>query len=176
MLQVLDRTPADRYRRSVPGLIHQINVSDGGVPKLPVETVFVNVRGALGDRQADRRHHGRPEQALCLYSLEVIEALQAEGHPIEPGSVGENLTISGIDWSTISGGQRLRIGDSVEVQVTFPATPCGKNARWFTDRDYDRIDHDLHPGWSRWYARVVAAGPVTVGDSVEVVGRPTSLV
>jgi MOSC domain-containing protein YiiM len=158
------------------GRIHQINVSHGGVPKLPVETAFINVRGVLGDEQADRKHHGRPEQALCLYSLEVIEAFQTEGHPIHPGSVGENLTITGIAWSTLAEGRRVRVGDSVVAQLTFPATPCAKNARWFEDRDYDRMDHDLHPGSSRWYAKVLAGGPIAVGDRVELVDERTSLV
>lgn len=148
--------------------IHQISVSDGGVPKLAVEEAFVNVRGILRDNQANRKHHGRPEQALCLYSLEVIEALQAEGHPIEPGSTGENLTITGLDWATMKPGMRLEIGDSVIAEITYPATPCAKNARWFVDRNYDRIDHDDHPGWSRWYASIIAAGSITTGDEIRV--------
>ena len=151
------------------GSIHQISVSDGGVPKLPVDDAFVNVRGVLGDQQADRRHHGRPEQALCLFSLEVIEALQDEGHPIQPGSAGENLTVTGIDWSLIRPGVRLRIGDRVEAEITYEAAPCAKNARWFKDRDFMRMSQDEHPGWSRWYARVLAAGPIRVGARVEVV-------
>jgi MOSC domain-containing protein YiiM len=149
--------------------IHQINVSDGGVLKLPVSEAFVNVRGVLRDNQANRIHHGRPEQALCLYSLEVIEALQAEGHPIEPGSAGENLTITGLDWPSIEPGMRLAIGDSVVAEITYPATPCAKNARWFEDRDFGRIDNDDHPGWSRWYAGIVAAGSIAPGDEVSVI-------
>ena len=150
------------------GSIHQINVSDGGVPKLPVDEGFINVRGVIGDQQADRRHHGRPEQALCLYSLEVIEALRSEGHPIEPGNAGENLTLTGIEWSAIGPGVRLRIGTNVEAQITDPASPCGKNAAWFTEGNYMRMSEDVHPGWSRWYARVLAGGPIRVGDTVEI--------
>ncbi|MFB3051541.1 MAG: MOSC domain-containing protein, partial [Acidimicrobiia bacterium] len=74
--------------------IHQINVSDGGVPKTSVDHAMINERGVVGDRQEDTVHHGSPDQALCLYSLEVIERFKAEGHPIEPGFAGENLTIS----------------------------------------------------------------------------------
>ena len=37
--------------------------------------------------------HGGPERALCLFSLERILELQAEGHPIFPGAAGENITI-----------------------------------------------------------------------------------
>jgi len=49
--------------------VHQINTSDGGVPKLPVPTAEVGLRGVVGDRQADTKYHGSPDQALCLYSL-----------------------------------------------------------------------------------------------------------
>ena len=152
--------------------VHQINVSDGGVPKRPVDAAFVNVRGVLRDQQADRKHHGRPAQALCLYSVEVIEALSEEGHPIEPGFVGENLTIAGLDWATVGPGMRLQIGDSVIAEITWPATPCAKNAAWFKDREYSRMDEDLHPGWSRWYASVLAGGPIAPGDPVTVI-QPT---
>ena len=151
--------------------VHQLNVSDGGVPKSAVDSAYVNVRGIVGDTQADRKHHGRPSQALCLYSTEVIDALRAEGHPIAAGNAGENVTISGLDWSELSSGVRLRLGARVLVELTDPATPCGKNARWFSDRDPSRIDHDRHRGWSRWYAKVLAGGDVACGDAVEVVSR-----
>ena len=47
--------------------------------------------------------HGGPYRAVCLYAIEAIERLQAEGHPVEPGSVGDNLTTSGIEWSLSTG-------------------------------------------------------------------------
>ena len=52
--------------------------------------------GLEGDRQRDLRFHGGPLRAVSLYSLELIEALQAEGHPIAPGAMGENLTMAGV--------------------------------------------------------------------------------
>src|SRR2546422_5744398 len=33
-----------------------------------------------------------------MYAMEAIEALRAEGHPIVPGAIGENLTVHGLDW------------------------------------------------------------------------------
>ena len=146
--------------------IHQINVSDGGVPKLPVDRAAVSLDGMEGDRQADRKHHGGPDQTLCLYSLEVIEMLQAEGHPIAPGSAGENLTISGLDWATVAAGQRFRVGADLTIEVTDVATPCAKNAQWFVDGSFTRISDTKHPGASRWYARVLTPGDVTTGDPV----------
>lgn len=146
--------------------IHQINVSDGGVPKLPVDRAAVHVDGMEGDRQADRKHHGGPDQTLCLYSLEVIEMLQAEGHPIAPGSAGENLTIAGLDWAAGAPGQRYRIGDVPVIEITDVATPCAKNAQWFADGRFSRMSDTRHPGASRWYAKVLTPGIVAAGDPV----------
>jgi MOSC domain-containing protein YiiM len=148
--------------------VHKINVSNGGVPKLPVDSAYVSVEGMEGDDQADKRHHGGPDQTLCLYSLEVIESLQLEGHPISPGNAGENLTISGLEWADVDEGQRYKVGDDLVFEVTFPATPCSKNAEWFIDRDFRRMSHEKHPGFSRWYARVIEPGKVTEGDPVEL--------
>lgn len=155
------------------GVIHQISVSPGGVPKLPVDgPVRVHASGVTGDDQADKKHHGGPEQHICLYSLEVIEALQKEGHSIYPGASGENITVAGLDWSKLERGQRVRIGDAVELEITWPAVPCGKNSQWFADGDSKRISYDLHPGWSRWYARVITPGVIAAGQLIEVAENP----
>lgn len=151
------------------GQIHQISVSSGGVPKLPVAEAEVGERGLTDDDQADKRHHGHPQQALCVWSLEVIEALRAEGHPIAPGYAGENITVVGLDWDLVVPGTTLLIGDSVVAPVTFDATPCSKNAAWFIDRNFRRMSHNLHPGWSRMYTSVTAGGRIRVGDPVRLV-------
>ena len=147
------------------GVVRQINVSDGGVPKHSIARAVIDHRGVAGDSQADRTHHGRPFQALCLWSVEVIDELAAAGHPIEPGRAGENLTVSGLPWAALRPGTRLRVGDAL-AEVSFPATPCAKQAGWFTDRDFRRIDYQRNPQWVRWYAWVREPGVVRVGDAV----------
>jgi len=153
------------------GRIEQISVSAGGVPKLPVERAAVGWAGLAGDRQADRGHHGRPWQALCLWSTEVIAALQAEGHPINAGVTGENVTVSGLDWATLRPGTRLRIG-GVTAEVSAYAIPCAKNGRWFAGGDFGRMHFLAHPGWSRLYASVLEPGEIATGDLIEV--EPTA--
>lgn len=148
------------------GRVQQLNASDGGVPKQPIDRAVVGHRGVEGDVQKARVHHGRPWQALCLWSADVITTLQAEGHPIDAGYAGENVTISDVDWTELRGGMHLRIGD-VECQLSLPAVPCSKNNAWFLGADIGRMDHDLHPGSSRWYASVLAPGEITPGDTVE---------
>jgi MOSC domain-containing protein YiiM len=131
-----------------------------------VGRALINTLGVVGDRQDDTRHHGGPEQALCLFSLEVIQRFKEEGHPIEPGYAGENLTITGLDWKTVTPGSRWRLGETVEIEITGYTSPCHKNAGWFIDGDYTRMLQSRHPGESRVYARVLAEGMVVDGDEV----------
>jgi len=149
------------------GTVTRINTSEGGVPKHPVEEGIVGWRGLEGDHQADTKHHGRPFQALCLWSADVIDDLALAGHPIAAGSAGENLTISGVDWSSLRPGSRLIVGTAL-VELSYPATPCKKQTRWFKDGDFARISHDRNPHLSRWYGWVRTPGRVREGDPVVV--------
>ncbi|CAN5749189.1 MOSC domain-containing protein [soil metagenome] len=147
------------------GFLHSINVSDGGVPKQPRPWAQVRAGGVDGDRQEDRRYHGGPDRAVCLYSLDLIEALQGEGHTIVPGSIGENLTIHGLDWTAMRPEARIEIGE-VLLEITRATSPCHKIAAAFRDGEFTRVSQKAHPGWSRFYARVLREGLVTVGDRV----------
>ena len=150
------------------GRIFQLNRSDGGVPKQALRRVEVTAAGVAGDWQRDRVHHGGPERALCLFSLEHIQALQAEGHPIFPGAAGENVTLSGLDWSLMTPGTRLRLGDRVEIEITNYTAPCSTIAEFFTGNAYHRISQKVNPGWSRVYARVLQGGVLEAGQTVEI--------
>ena len=83
------------------GRIVQISLSQGGVPKTAVPEAEIVATGLVGDRHSNPQIHGGPEKAVCLWSLEVIETLQAEGHNLTPGAAGENVTIAGLDWPQI---------------------------------------------------------------------------
>lgn len=152
------------------GTVASINISGGGVPKRSVTDAKLSLLGLQGDDQNDKVHHGGPERAVCIFSLEKVRALQAEGHPIEPGSVGENLTVEGIPWESVMPGVRLRIGPEVLLEVTSFTSPCKTIRRSFIDGRFVRISQKVHPGWSRVYARVVAEGDVRLGDSIEILG------
>jgi MOSC domain-containing protein YiiM len=150
------------------GVIFQLNRSDGGVPKLAVEEALVTETGLVGDRQAHTKIHGGPERAVCLFSLERIEELQREGHPITPGSTGENVTVKGLDWSELAPGVRLALGDEVVLEITSYTNPCNNIAASFIKRNYKRIAQKKHPGYSRLYARVISTGRLRVGQAVRV--------
>ena len=150
------------------GVIYQLSVSPGGVPKLPVAESSVGELGLEGNAVANPDIHGGPERAVCLYSLEVIEALAAEGHPIAPGTAGENVTLRGIDWALVQPGARIALGDDVELEITRFTTPCATIRGSFKDGDSNRIHQNLHPGWSRAYARVLRGGRLRAGDTARL--------
>ena len=149
--------------------IVSLNVSQGGVPKRKVAEARATRSGLEGDRQRNRLFHGGPNRALSLYSAELIDALRLEGHPIEPGFVGENVTVAGLDWSAMRPGVRLRLGE-VEIEITSFIVPCKTIRRAFLDEDFTRIGEKSHPGWSRVYSRVTREGILRVGDAVQTIG------
>lgn len=149
------------------GEIVSVNASPGGVPKRPVPRAAVSAAGLQGDRQRDLRFHGGPDRALCLYSMDRIEALQAEGHPIAPGTAGENLTIRGLDWDLVVPGAVLHVG-SIALEVTAYAAPCKTIRGSFSDHDSNRISQKKFPGWSRVYVRVLGESMLAVGDHVDL--------
>jgi MOSC domain-containing protein YiiM len=155
--------------------IAQISVSPGGVPKRPVPAARVTTRGLEGDAQRDREHHGGPDRALCLFAQERIRALQAEGHPIAPGSIGENLTIEGVDWNRVTPDAYLRLGETVVAQVTQYAAPCFNIAASFHNREYSRVSPNRHPEDSRVYARVLREGHLATGDPVQLLSKNEAL-
>jgi MOSC domain-containing protein YiiM/GNAT superfamily N-acetyltransferase len=152
----------------VDGQVIQVSVSKGGVPKRAVDRAWVGRLGVEGDAHREQTGHGGPLRAVCLFAIEAIERVQSEGHPLEPGSVGENLTTSGIEWSTLPVGTRARVGDSVVLELTGAAMPCDTQRPNFRGGRINRISILLHPSDSRMYARVLAEGAVAPGATIEL--------
>jgi len=154
----------------VVGRIVSVNVSPGGVPKRPVPRSWVGRLGLDTDAHAEPEPmHGGPDQAVCLYTTESIARVAAEGHRAFPGAFGENLTLEGIELGDLRAGDRLTIGgDGLILELTDQASPCQTIAHWFAGRRIARISPKTNPADARWFARVIGAGPVAVGDRVEV--------
>jgi MOSC domain-containing protein YiiM len=153
------------------GLLVSVNISPGGVPKKPIASGFMNLRGVDGDRHSKPEPvHGTPAQAACLYAVEAIERVRADGDDAFPGAYGENFTLLGLDWAGLRVGDRMRIGEGGPLLVlTDYATPCNTQARWFQGGRTGRISAQAHPEDARWYAAVLEEGPVAAGDTVELI-------
>lgn len=159
----------DERRPGVRGYVESIQISKGGVPKWAVSSaVEITVNGLAGDRQRDLRFHGGPDRAVCLFSQEQIDTLRREGHPIDRGTTGENLTLSGLDWGLLLPGAVLEVS-GVRLEITKPAHPCKNIAGSFSDGDFSRLSAKIHPGRGRLYARVLTPGLVRPGDPVSLV-------
>lgn len=150
------------------GRIVSVNVSPGGVPKRPVPGAWVGQRGLDTDAHAEPEPtHGGPEQAVCLYSVESIARVAADGHQAFPGAFGENLTLEGLELGELRHGDRLEIGaGGLMIELTRRAEPCQTIGHWFVDRRISRISSRVHPEDARWYARVLSEGRVVPGDVV----------
>lgn len=153
------------------GTVASLQSSKGGVPKRPLLLARVTVEGLEGDWQLDRRDHGGPLRAVCVYSLDRIMALREEGHPIVPGATGENVTVAGLDWDQVRPGARLQLGE-VLLEVTTYADPCRTIRGAFSDERFVRIGQKAHPGWSRIYTRVLQGGELRPGDAVVLTPAP----
>ena len=135
-----------------------IFISNGGVPKTPVQSVKIDYQGLVGDNQHDKKHHGGVMRAVCVLEDKILKKLQTEGHPISPGSTGENLLVSGYDLKI---GSIFSIGE-VELEVVSAATPCKTIRDSFTNGDFKRLSHKKYPGDTRWYCKVLRTGNVRI--------------
>ena len=141
------------------------------IDKRPVDgPVQVGATGLRGDVQVSRKHHGGPDKAV--YALDQAEAdhwAGELGRVVEPGLFGENLRVDGrVDDAEI--GERWLVGESLELEVTGPRSPCTTFARWLgQDGWVKRYALRGRPGV---YLRVVAPGTVEAGAAITVVHRP----
>ena len=144
------------------GCVHSVCVREGGgVPKLPLSAARLGTEGIEGDKRRSTR------RAVIIYSLEKIAGLREEGHPIAaPGSLGENITIEGLDWGSLAVGDRLQAGETL-LELTGPTAPGLVIEDQFSDGDSGRIEEGRFPGWSRWCAAVLEEGVVRPGDAVK---------
>ena len=139
-----------------------VNISEGGIPKLPVPQGTVTADGLVGDGQAHAKHR-KPNRALCTLDIEIIEQLQAEGYAVAPGVLGENLTLRGCNTWLLVQGARLRFNGGVEIELTEARKPC------FI---LDAVHPDLKQvtvGRIGWMASVVRGGRISPGESIDLV-------
>ncbi|MEM9690100.1 MAG: MOSC domain-containing protein [Pseudomonadota bacterium] len=147
---------------------------ESGIVKRPVNgPARITVDGVAGDKIADPRYHGGPDQAVYAYSLSDYDWWHAEtGKVFSAGLFGENLTIAGLP-THLSIGDRLLIGDVV-LEATGPRIPCAKLAAVMKDARFPFLFRQAErPGC---YFRVLNPGTVTAGDGVDYVAAADSSV
>src|SRR2546423_14400113 len=127
--------------------------------------------GLAGDRIADERHHGGPDQAVYAYAREDLDYWESElGRSVRPGFFGENLTTAGVDVNGALIGERWRIGPEVVLEVCVPRIPCRVFADHVGERRWvKRFTEHAVPGA---YLRVITPGTISPGDEITVFDRP----
>lgn len=150
------------------GTVLGLFVSQGGVPKLPVESLLVESSGCFGDKQNDLKHHGGEDKAVCLIQNCIIADLHSQGHPIKPGSTGENILIDGSEVGDISPGTILKF-DELEIEITQDAPPCKTIKNSFIDGEFTLISHKKFPNVTRWYARVITQGTIQNNEQYQII-------
>lgn len=144
-----------------------------GIFKQAIEMpVWLGREGLAGDAQADRRVHGGPDKALHQYPVVHYARLAAafpDAEPLlVPGSLGENLSVSGWDESNLAIGDVFRLGDA-QIQVSQPRSPCWKiDHRFSADGMAQFIAAQRITGW---YFRVLEEGAVEPGADFERIER-----
>ena len=141
-----------------------------GLPKFPVEQLRVTEDGAEGDynNYRERKLAGDPRQAILVVTDEVLRQLNTEGWPVQPGDLGENITLGAVPESSLQAGTRLQLGE-VCLELTLRCDPCTElyslpyvgEARGpeFVRQMVDRRG---------WYARVVSPGLIRPDTPVKV--------
>ena len=145
------------------------------IDKRPVPgRVEVGTLGLGGDEQVDKPAHGGPEQAVYAYAREDLDWwVEQLGRELADGAFGENITTAGLDVTGALIGEIWELG-TARVQVTAPRIPCVVFAGWMDERNWvKRFADARRPGA---YLRVLRAGAVGAGDSLEVVSRPAERV
>jgi len=142
--------------------IISINISPGGIPKLPVSQARVTTDNLDGDDRAHAKHIS-PDRAVSLIDDEILRQLQKEGYAVYPGAMGENLTVRNLHVQRLAPGTRLRIDGGVVIELTEPRKPC------FV---LDAIHPDLKDavvGRCGYLARVITEGAIRTGAALVVV-------
>jgi MOSC domain-containing protein YiiM len=141
-----------------------------GIPKLAVAEIFVTTDGVGGDynRYRSEKKNGDPDHAVLLMPYEMLQTLNAEGWPVAPGDLGENLTTEGIDYAAMQPGTRVALGEVV-LEITEACVPCS-NLQVLPYIGRERVKEFIQTLMGRrgWYAKVIAGGTIRAEQTISL--------
>ena len=124
------------------------------VPEAELKTDF----GIVGDAHAADWH-----RQVSLLAVESIDKMIAKGAKVSPGNFAENITTEGIDLLSLTIGSRLRLGKSVELEITQFGKKCHSQCEIF-----EQVGDCIMPREGA-FAKVISPGQIKVGDVIEVI-------
>jgi len=140
------------------------------IVKSAVSQLTVHLDCTDEDQQSNKKLHGGPEKVLHQFSPLHYFTLRKHfpDGEFEPGSIGENISVDGMDDATVYIGDVWKFGEVV-LQVSAPRAPCSKISQRFNIQNLDRFVGER--GITGWYYRVLETGVINVDDSVTLVSR-----
>jgi len=160
---------------------HTSDIKDGqarewtsSIGKAPVlGRVALGATHLAGDGQADLKHHGGADKAVCCYPAAHYPVWRAllgrDETSFPPGAFGENFTVGGLAEDSVCIGDIYSAGEAL-VQVSQPRMPC-----WKMGRRWNRLElaaEMIARGQTGWYLRVLEPGEVGAGDLLTLRERP----
>jgi molybdopterin adenylyltransferase len=148
----------------VPRLVSINTNAEKQFRKLPrAEGRLVTNFGLEGDR-----HAGRPQRQVSILNAETVSELAERGMPVEPGVLGENITVEGVPVMQLRDGTRLRIGEA-ELEITGDRPSCREMLEVHADALKAMTGRAGKMAW------VVKGGTIRPGDPIELIGDPDAL-
>jgi MOSC domain-containing protein YiiM len=130
-----------------------------GTRKEPVNEAFlIKEFGIQGDAHAGPWH-----RQVSFLASESIDKARLGGLNVTFGDFAENIATQGIDWLALPVGTRLKLGDTVQVEVTQIGKVCHKKCAIFYQAG------DCIMPREGIFARVLEGGTIRVDDPIEVI-------
>ena len=138
--------------------VEALCISDrkGAVKKAVVQAVFKQGWGIEGDAHAGPWH--RQVSLLAGESIDRVKELLPE---LDQGAFAENIITRELDLAVLPIGSRLRIGASVEVEITQIGKECHNSGCAIKKATGDCIMPR-----EGVFAKVLAGGTVVAGDAI----------
>ena len=145
----------------------------GIVKRAVAGPVWLGESGFAADVQVDRRVHGGPERAVCVFTMagyrHWAEVYPRRAADFVPGAFGENLYCAGIDEREACIGDRWQLGEAV-LEISQPRNPCWKLSQHMELPDLSK--RIVRTGYGAgWLCRVIQPGHVQAGDRLSILNR-----
>ena len=147
---------------AIKGRIKAISISKKkGTKKTNVPAADLKVDfGIEGDAHAGNWH-----RQISLLAIESIDKMIAKGADVSPGDFAENITTEGIEVAKLPIGCKLRVGETIELEVTQIGKECHSRCEIF-----QQVGDCIMPR-EGIFAKVITAGKIKVGDTIEVINE-----
>lgn len=140
------------------GIIENICISEKkGTCKKPVEkAILIENYGIKGDAHADSNSH----RQISLLEIKSIDKIKKAGLNVGPGAFGENIIVSGLDFSDIKIGDRFKIGEEIILEVTQIGKECHSRCAIFYKTG------DCIMPREGIFTKVIKGGIISKGDKI----------